>query len=345
MRSLVGLFFRMEEVKKETGVEALGVGAVKPRKIGRVGVLGAGVMGGGIAQLAADRGLPVRMKDIKPEALALGYAQAARIWKEKLKKRRMTRAEFAGKMALLGGSLDYAGFETCDITIEAVLEKMAVKHAVLAEWEKVVPATRDLRVEHLDAADHGDRRERGAPRARRRHALLQPRLQDAARRGHLREEDRPRGHGDDLRPREEDGEDAGRREGLAGLPREPHPRAVHRRGGAARPRGRRLHGRSTRRCARSGCPSARSSSSTTSGSTSPRRPPRRSRRPGPTACRRIRRSRSSSQRDESEGKRRRDFISMKVREGAARTRRPIAISASLHLPRIRLSLLPKSRAA
>ena len=139
MRSLVGLFFRMEEVKKETGVEALGVGAVEPRKIGRVGVLGAGVMGGGIAQLAADRGLPVRMKDIKPEALALGYAQAARIWKEKLKKRRMTRAEFAGKMALLGGSLDYAGFEACDITIEAVLEKLAVKQAVLAEWERVVP--------------------------------------------------------------------------------------------------------------------------------------------------------------------------------------------------------------
>ena len=71
MRNLVGLFFRMEEVKKETGVEALGVGAVKPRKIARVGVLGAGVMGGGIAQLAADKGYPARMKDIKPEALAL----------------------------------------------------------------------------------------------------------------------------------------------------------------------------------------------------------------------------------------------------------------------------------
>jgi len=141
MRSLVGLFFRMEEVKKETGVEALGVGVVKPRRIGRVGVLGAGVMGGGIAHLAADKGLPVRMKDIKPEALALGYAQAARIWKEKLKKRRMTPGEFSRKMSLLGGSLDYAGFETCDITIEAVLEKMAVKHAVLAEWEKIVPAT------------------------------------------------------------------------------------------------------------------------------------------------------------------------------------------------------------
>jgi 3-hydroxyacyl-CoA dehydrogenase/enoyl-CoA hydratase/3-hydroxybutyryl-CoA epimerase len=142
MRSLMGLFFRMEEVKKETGVEALGApgAGVRPRKIARVGVLGAGVMGGGIAQLAADKGYPTRMKDIKPEALALGYAQAARIWKELLKKRRMTRADFARKMALLGGSLEYAGFEGCDITIEAVLEKMAVKQAVLADWERVVPA-------------------------------------------------------------------------------------------------------------------------------------------------------------------------------------------------------------
>jgi 3-hydroxyacyl-CoA dehydrogenase/enoyl-CoA hydratase/3-hydroxybutyryl-CoA epimerase len=143
MRSLVGLFFRMEEVKKETGVEALGgAGArVKPRKIGRIGVLGAGAMGGGIAQLAADKGFPTRMKDIKPEALALGFAQAARIWKEQLKKRRMTRAEFAARMSLLGGSLEYAGFQGCDITIEAVLEKMSVKQAVLADWEHVVPET------------------------------------------------------------------------------------------------------------------------------------------------------------------------------------------------------------
>jgi 3-hydroxyacyl-CoA dehydrogenase/enoyl-CoA hydratase/3-hydroxybutyryl-CoA epimerase len=140
MRSLMGLFFRMEEVKKETGVEGTPGAGIKPRKIARVGVLGAGVMGGGIAQLAADKGYPTRMKDIKPEALALGYAQAARIWKEQVKKRRMTRTDFARKMALLGGSLEYAGFEGCDITIEAVLEKMAVKQAVLADWELVVPA-------------------------------------------------------------------------------------------------------------------------------------------------------------------------------------------------------------
>ena len=137
MRHLVNLFFRMEEVKKETGVRE----GVQPRKVRRIGVLGAGVMGGGIAQLAADKGYPARMKDIKPEPLAGGYAQAAKIWKEKLKKRRLTKGEFTAKMSLLSGSLDYAGFETCDVTIEAVLEKMAVKKAVLAEWEAVVPKT------------------------------------------------------------------------------------------------------------------------------------------------------------------------------------------------------------
>jgi 3-hydroxyacyl-CoA dehydrogenase / enoyl-CoA hydratase / 3-hydroxybutyryl-CoA epimerase len=135
MRNLVSLFFRMEEVKKETGVAP----GVTPRRVSRVGVLGAGIMGGGIAQLAADKGYPARMKDIKAEPLAGGFAAAAKIWKEKLKKRRMTRAEFAGKMSLLSGSLQYAGFDGCDVTIEAVLEKMSVKQAVLKEWESVVP--------------------------------------------------------------------------------------------------------------------------------------------------------------------------------------------------------------
>ena len=133
MKALVNLFFRMEEVKKETGVAA----GVSPRAVKRVGVLGAGAMGGGIAQLSADKGWPVRMKDIRHEALALGYAQAAKIWQEKVKKRRMTKVEFAGKMSLLGGGLGWEGFDSCDVTIEAVLEKLAVKQAVLKEWEAV----------------------------------------------------------------------------------------------------------------------------------------------------------------------------------------------------------------
>jgi 3-hydroxyacyl-CoA dehydrogenase/enoyl-CoA hydratase/3-hydroxybutyryl-CoA epimerase len=114
---------------------------VKPREIHRVSVLGAGVMGGGIAQLAADKGFPVRMKDLKAEPLAGGYAAAAKIWLEKVKKRRMTKAEFAGKMSLLSGGFDYSGFSFAEVTIEAVVEKLAVKQAVLKEWESVVPAS------------------------------------------------------------------------------------------------------------------------------------------------------------------------------------------------------------
>ncbi len=134
MRNLVTLFFRMEDVKKETGVPG-----VKPRDVSRIGVLGAGIMGGGIAQLAADKGYPTRMKDIKPEPLAGGYAAAAKIWIDKVKRRRMTKSELTAKMSLLSGGLDYAGFGTCDVTIEAVVEKLAVKQAVLKEWEAAVP--------------------------------------------------------------------------------------------------------------------------------------------------------------------------------------------------------------
>ncbi len=135
-RNLLDLFFRTEEVKKETGVEDP---AVRPRPVTRVGVLGAGLMGGGIAQLAADRKLPARMKDIEPKALAHGFAAAAAVWKEKSKRRRLSSRDLATKMALLSGTLDYTGFSRCEVTIEAVVEKLGVKRSVLKEWEAAVP--------------------------------------------------------------------------------------------------------------------------------------------------------------------------------------------------------------
>ena len=135
-KNLLNLYFLTEEVKRETGVADP---AVRPKEVARVGVLGAGVMGGGIAQLAADRNLPARMKDIQPEALAHGYAAAASIWKEAVRKRRLTPRQMSRKMDLLSGTLDYSGFARCAVTIEAVVEKLAVKRAVLAEWEAAVP--------------------------------------------------------------------------------------------------------------------------------------------------------------------------------------------------------------
>ena len=134
-RNLLNIFFATEEVKKKTGVDDP---SVRAREVRRVGVLGAGLMGGGIAQLAADKSLPARMKDLEPKALAHGFAAAAAIWKDAVRKRRLTDAEMARKMDLLSATLDYSGFAQCDVTIEAVVEKLSVKRAVLREWEAAV---------------------------------------------------------------------------------------------------------------------------------------------------------------------------------------------------------------
>jgi 3-hydroxyacyl-CoA dehydrogenase/enoyl-CoA hydratase/3-hydroxybutyryl-CoA epimerase len=135
-RNLLAIFFWTEAVKKETGVADP---AVDPLPVTRIGVLGAGLMGGGIAQLAADKGIPARMKDIEPGALARGFAAAATIWKKEIERRRLKPRELPGKMALLSGTLDTSGFARCEVTIEAVVEKLGVKRAVLKEWEAAVP--------------------------------------------------------------------------------------------------------------------------------------------------------------------------------------------------------------
>jgi 3-hydroxyacyl-CoA dehydrogenase/enoyl-CoA hydratase/3-hydroxybutyryl-CoA epimerase len=133
-RNLLSIFFWTEEVKKETGVPDP---AVRARPVRSVGVLGAGLMGGGIAQLAADKGIPVRMKDVEPSALAHGFAAAAKVWREEVERRRLKPREMERKMALLSGALDYSGFSRRDLTIEAVVEKLGVKRTVLKEWEEV----------------------------------------------------------------------------------------------------------------------------------------------------------------------------------------------------------------
>ncbi|MAV91399.1 MAG: fatty oxidation complex subunit alpha [Bdellovibrionaceae bacterium] len=134
-KNLINLFFMMESVKKQTGVK----GDVKPRKVKKIAVLGAGTMGGGIAQVAADKGFFVRMKDINNDSLALGYKQAQSIWSKKLKRRRLTKHEFAEKMSHITGGLDYAGFGNVDVAVEAIVEDMKIKKAVIAETAKHMP--------------------------------------------------------------------------------------------------------------------------------------------------------------------------------------------------------------
>jgi len=130
-RNLVRLFFLMEESKKDHGEAA-------PRPVTHAGVLGAGVMGGGIAQIIADKaGIDVRMKDINWQALAGGMKAASKIWKRKLDRRRISKSEMNRKLSLITTSTDWRGLEDCDLVIEAVVESIPVKQQVLAEFEAI----------------------------------------------------------------------------------------------------------------------------------------------------------------------------------------------------------------
>ncbi|HEX6099678.1 MAG TPA: 3-hydroxyacyl-CoA dehydrogenase NAD-binding domain-containing protein [Thermoanaerobaculia bacterium] len=128
-KNLVQLFFLMEEAKKDPY-------AAKPRDVSYIGVLGAGIMGGGIAQVVADKtDAEVRMRDINWKAIGGGMKAAAKVWRRKVDRRRMTRGEMARKLARITGATDWSGFQRADVVIEAVVESIPIKRQVLAEFE------------------------------------------------------------------------------------------------------------------------------------------------------------------------------------------------------------------
>jgi len=100
--------------------------------------LGAGVMGGGIAQLFASGEIPIRVKDINNEAVAKAYQQAAQVLKGQLQRRRINKLEMMQVMHRISGTVDYSGFKRCNLVIEAVVEDLNIKKSVLTELEKQV---------------------------------------------------------------------------------------------------------------------------------------------------------------------------------------------------------------
>lgn len=121
--------FRLSEAVKKSAPD------VPARKVENVAVLGAGVMGGGVAQLLAYRGFNVRLKDIKPEAIALGLRHAQQAFDKAVRRRRIDKRDASKMMHRISPTLDYSGFGNADLVIEAVLERMDVKKTVLRETE------------------------------------------------------------------------------------------------------------------------------------------------------------------------------------------------------------------
>jgi len=129
-KQLMGIYFATTAMKKDRGADA------DPRPLHKVGILGAGLMGSGVAYVTSVLGkLQVRLKDRDDAGVARGLKAVAKGLDGRVKRRRMTPLERDQHLARVTGTTDYSGFQTCEVVIEAVFEDLALKHHVLEQTE------------------------------------------------------------------------------------------------------------------------------------------------------------------------------------------------------------------
>jgi len=132
--ALVGVFLSDQLLSKK----ARGWEKKADKKIERAAVLGAGIMGGGIAYQSSLKGVPIKMKDINQAGLDLGMSEASKLLAKRVSRGRMTPDKMGQILSSIDPTLGYEGFEDVDIVVEAVVENPKVKQAVLAETEKQI---------------------------------------------------------------------------------------------------------------------------------------------------------------------------------------------------------------
>lgn len=124
--------------------EALDKGANRPdvpdQRVRKLGVLGAGMMGAGIAHVAANAGIEVVLIDSTQEAADRGKAHSAGILDKGISRKKLTEEKKAQVLSRITATTDYAALEGCDLIVEAVFEDPKVKADVTAKAEAVIPA-------------------------------------------------------------------------------------------------------------------------------------------------------------------------------------------------------------
>lgn len=128
--ALIGIFHADQFLKKKSKEQSEGA-----REVKMAGVLGAGIMGGGVAYQSVSRGIPVVMKDINPQALEAGVGEAARLLEGQVGRGRIKREDAARALGAIQGALSYGDFAHLDVVVEAVTENPKVKAQVLADAE------------------------------------------------------------------------------------------------------------------------------------------------------------------------------------------------------------------
>lgn len=136
-RELIRIFFVTQELKKDRGVED---SSVAPRDVRRVGILGAGLMGAGIAYVSATRAsIDVRVKDRDTAGLGRGLRHVRGLLDERVSRRRMTKVQRHRIMSRITATVDYSGFAGAGVIVEAVFEDLNLKRSVVEELEATVP--------------------------------------------------------------------------------------------------------------------------------------------------------------------------------------------------------------
>jgi 3-hydroxyacyl-CoA dehydrogenase/enoyl-CoA hydratase/3-hydroxybutyryl-CoA epimerase len=133
-KNLISIFFAKNEVEARAAKIARAA-----RPVGTVGVLGAGFMGAGIAQVLAQKGVRIVLKDRDLPSLGRGLAFCQQQFRDRVQRRRATEAEAKTDLARILPTVDYHDLRRADFVVEAVFEDLDVKRAVLRETEAVAP--------------------------------------------------------------------------------------------------------------------------------------------------------------------------------------------------------------
>ena len=133
-KGLIHVFFGEREVAKIPGIPK----DIAQIPVNKAAVVGAGTMGGGIAMVFANAGIPVLLKETDQAALDRGLATIKKNYANSVKKGRFSQEQMDQRMARITPTLTYDGFDGVDMVIEAVFEGMALKKQIFGELDKIV---------------------------------------------------------------------------------------------------------------------------------------------------------------------------------------------------------------
>lgn len=135
-QALVGVFLNDQVVKKQAKTHSQNAQAVN-----QIAVIGAGIMGGGIAYQSAVKGVPAILKDIKSNQLDVGMTEASKLLSKDVERGKISTAKMGETLSRIRPTLNYGDFGSADVIIEAVVENENVKKSVLSETESLIKDT------------------------------------------------------------------------------------------------------------------------------------------------------------------------------------------------------------